>query len=483
MGGTEALNGNFALKKLEIPVRVVFGTSALRPSFSLSQLDESRSEMVTCHLHLFLLSATRPAALTQATRNAKYACSHPDLDNSGCMLYRIGSLGRSALSIHRRAIPGSFHISRSAAIMPPRRAAAAAGAAKRKANTEETSAKAEQATSPPVSNGNGASAKRAKKSKSEDDAERSPAAPSGNDILAAEGLPKNTSMPDKLEFTRPADGCVRITAWNITSLKSSEPKGLFRYIDAEDADIVVLSETKVNDVPQHPKLSAYPHQYWGIGKTKGYAGLAILSKVKPAKVTYGLPTLKDADSKGRIITLEFEHTILIGTYAVNAGEGLKSMQNKIAWNEAFARFVAECDARKPVVWCGDLNVVMDDRDLAAASKKWNKSPGYTQVRPHLCSCPLFSDRTDLPLLSQIECDAHRALLDATATTDSKPLVDVWRAKHPHAVGHFCKPPLLSPFIRVRSPLSNNLSHYEQRFMDGVACADPRESVGVSTALS
>ena len=72
MGGTEALNGNFALKKLEIPVRVVFGTSALRPSFSLSQLDESRSEMVTCHLHLFLLSATRPAALTQATRNAKY---------------------------------------------------------------------------------------------------------------------------------------------------------------------------------------------------------------------------------------------------------------------------------------------------------------------------------------------------------------------------------------------------------------------------
>lgn len=129
---------------------------------------------------------------------------------------------------------------------------------------------------------------------------------------------------------------------------------MLRYLEAEDADIAVLSETKVNDVPMHPALTKiYKHQYWAIGKQKGYAGLAILSKIQPIKAIYGLPSLKDQDTKGRIgrsilcttlfaaasssltlshsfllvlsisVTLEFENSFLVGTYAVNAGEGLK----------------------------------------------------------------------------------------------------------------------------------------------------------------
>lgn len=90
------------------------------------------------------------------------------------------------------------------------------------------------------------------------------------------------------------------------------------------------------------------------------------------------------------------------------------MATKQAWNAAFATYLAELDAKKPVIWCGDFNVVQDERDLAAASKKWNKSPGYTAI----------------------ECDAHRELLQGTATPASQPLVDVWRQKHPDAIGHY-----------------------------------------------
>ncbi|SAM86267.1 related to exodeoxyribonuclease [Ustilago bromivora] len=244
----------------------------------------------------------------------------------------------------------------------------------------------------------------------------SPSAPKSEDTTADPSLPKNTEMPATLSYPRPTSpGAVRVTCWNITSLKSSEPKGMMRYIEAEDADIIVLSETKVNDVPMHPGLTKiYKHQYWGIGKQKGYAGLAILSKIEPIKAVYGLPDLKDQDTKGRIVTLEFENTFLVGTYAVNAGEGLKTMATKQTWNTAFATYLAQLDAKKPVIWCGDFNVVQDERDLAAASKKWNKSPGYTAI----------------------ECDAHRELVHGTATPTSKPLVDVWRQKHPDAVGHY-----------------------------------------------
>lgn len=138
----------------------------------------------------------------------------------------------------------------------------------------------------------------------------------------------------------------------------------------------------------------YPYQTWGIGVKKGYGGVALLSKQKPIKVTIGLPpaitsvagsngkddnTLPPQDTKGRIITAEFSNYILAGTYVVNAGEGLKTMPQKQAWNAAFARHLQQCDERKPTIWTGDLNVVLDSRDLSSASKKWNKSAGYTAV--------------------------------------------------------------------------------------------------------
>lgn len=109
------------------------------------------------------------------------------------------------------------------------------------------------------------------------------------------------------------------------------------------------------------------------------------------------------------------------------------MATKQAWNTAFATYLAWLDSKKPVIWCGDFNVVQDERDLAGASKKWNKTPGYTAI----------------------ECDAHRELIQGTATPTSKPLVDVWRQKHPDAVGHYSEySPRLSPAPAEVAPRSH-----------------------------
>ncbi|KAN0064927.1 hypothetical protein ACQY0O_001984 [Thecaphora frezii] len=350
-----------------------------------------------------------------------------------CALARFRTVCTVAAASLPRYVPiassvGSFGFHRSLSFssivaMPPKRAAAATRAITRKraaAQKQDSSSDQDTPQSPaskraaPRATASGGAAKRAKKA-TPGGLPDSPSAPMGNDTTAPESIPRNTEMPADLSFSRPRDSdALRIAAWNIVSLKSSEPKGLFTYLDAEDADILVLSETKVNETPMHPKLtSRYKYQYWGIGKQKSYAGIAVLSKMEPKKVVYGLPTLKDVDTKGRILTLEFENTFLIGTYCVNAGEGLKSMDNKVVWNAAFAEHIRQCDEKKPVIWCGDLNVVQDDRDLAQASKKWNKSPGYTQI----------------------ECDAHRELLEGKAA-EGRRFVDVWRAGHPDAVGHY-----------------------------------------------
>jgi AP endonuclease-1 len=99
---------------------------------------------------------------------------------------------------------------------------------------------------------------------------------------------------------------------------------------------------------------------------------------------------------------------------VNAGENLKTLPEKQEWNNQLAKHLATCNARKPTIWTGDLNVVLDARDLSNASKKWQKSAGYTSI----------------------ECDHHRRVLDGTAYPGAQPYVDIWRERHPDAVGHY-----------------------------------------------
>lgn len=47
------------------------------------------------------------------------------------------------------------------------------------------------------------------------------------------------------------------------------------------------------------------------------------------------------------------------------------MERKEKWNAAFETYLHELDAKKPVVWGGDINVVRDDKGasqyLAASS--------------------------------------------------------------------------------------------------------------------
>jgi len=122
------------------------------------------------------------------------------------------------------------------------------GAPKRAADPREAAekrAKAEPAEHAPAPPKGAARRGRAKKEEQLDESELSPARPSGNDHTAPPELPRNTALPASIQYAPRPDGQVRVMTWNITSLKSSDGKGLMRYLRAEDADIVVLTETKV----------------------------------------------------------------------------------------------------------------------------------------------------------------------------------------------------------------------------------------------
>ncbi|PIL23983.1 hypothetical protein GSI_13734 [Ganoderma sinense ZZ0214-1] len=223
--------------------------------------------------------------------------------------------------------------------------------------------------------------------------------------------PTNKVLPTHISFPEKGEDAVRVAAWNICGLAAAQKKGFKYYVEAEDADILILTETKVNNPPADPELTnRYPYRYWAISDKKTYAGTGVLSKIEPLSVTYDLPGHPDKSAvKGRIVTLEFESCYVVGTYVTNAGTGLKTLDAKKEWNEHFEVYIRDLDTRKHVIWSGDLNVAPTALDLANPKTNWNKTPGYTEAETNSFARILNTKGED---------------------ADAGKFVDVWRQRHP-----------------------------------------------------
>lgn len=195
---------------------------------------------------------------------------------------------------------------------------------------------------------------------------------------ACNKIPNNKTMPEDYSFiTKPPDNCYKLVSYNVNSLPAACKKGFKEYLAAEDPDVICLQETKVNQ-PMAFLVSkkTYPHQYWNCSKTKkGYAGTAIFSKLKPAKVTYGLRET-ELDTEGRLISLEFDTFHLVASYVPNAGEKLVRLDRRMEWDRQMQKYMTDLEKTKPVIYTGDLNVAHKEIDLARpASNK--RSAGFT----------------------------------------------------------------------------------------------------------
>ncbi|KIJ69015.1 hypothetical protein HYDPIDRAFT_23880 [Hydnomerulius pinastri MD-312] len=231
------------------------------------------------------------------------------------------------------------------------------------------------------------------------------------DGKARNGQPNNKVLPVNISFPPRKEGTLRFATWNVCGLAAAQKKGFKHYIEAEDPDILVLTETKVNDVPVDPALNIrFPYCTWSISDKKTYSGTAILTKHKPLSVDKTLPGHPDPNHvKGRIVTVEFGGCYVVGTYVTNAGQNLKTLKEKNTWNEHFTAHIRDLDKKKPVIWMGDLNVAPTAIDLANAKSNWNKTPGYTLD----------------------ETEAFKNIIDPPASAeDAGKFVDVWRQRHP-----------------------------------------------------
>ena len=154
---------------------------------------------------------------------------------------------------------------------------------------------------------------------------------------------------------------MKFVSWNVNGLRACLKKGFLESFAALDADVFCLQETKLQPDQLQLDLPGY-RQYWNSAEKKGYSGTAVFSRIEPLGVSYDIND-SDHTGEGRSITLEFPDLYLVTVYTPNAQDGLKRIDYRMAWEDAFRVYLRDLDGKKPVVVCGDLNVAHNEIDL------------------------------------------------------------------------------------------------------------------------
>ena len=157
---------------------------------------------------------------------------------------------------------------------------------------------------------------------------------------------------------------MKLISWNVNGIRSVLKKGFADFITSEEPDILALQETKAS--PEQvvvPQVLAEYTSFWNMAEKKGYSGTAIFTKQKPVAVTMGIG-IAEHDREGRVIAAEYGNFFLVNVYVPNSKRELTRLAYRQQWDRDLLAYLKKLEKKKPVVWCGDLNVAHTEIDLA-----------------------------------------------------------------------------------------------------------------------
>ena len=184
---------------------------------------------------------------------------------------------------------------------------------------------------------------------------------------------------------------MKFISWNVNGLRAVVGKGFDEIFKALDADFVCLQETKMQAGQLDLEFEGY-RSYWNYAEKKGYSGTAIYSRHEPLSVTYGIG-IEEHDREGRVITLEMPDFYLVTCYTPNSQDGLRRLDYRMTWEDAFRAYLLALDKKKPVIVCGDLNVAHQEIDLKNP-KSNRKNAGFTDEEREKMTVLLNAGFTD-----------------------------------------------------------------------------------------
>ncbi|MBR5306884.1 MAG: exodeoxyribonuclease III, partial [Oscillospiraceae bacterium] len=154
---------------------------------------------------------------------------------------------------------------------------------------------------------------------------------------------------------------MKFISWNVNGFRACLDKGFADFFKDADADFFSIQESKMQPGQAEFAPEGY-YQYWYSADKKGYSGTAVFAKKEPISVQYGIG-IDEHDHEGRAITLEYDNFYLLNVYTPNAQRELARLDYRMQWEDALRDYIKALDAKKPVIYCGDLNCAHNEIDL------------------------------------------------------------------------------------------------------------------------
>lgn len=167
---------------------------------------------------------------------------------------------------------------------------------------------------------------------------------------------------------------MKLISWNVNGIRACVQKGFMDFFNAIDADVFCIQESKMQEGQLTLDMPGY-YQYWNYADKKGYSGTAIFTKQEPLNVSYGIG-IDIHDHEGRVITLEYDNCYIVTCYTPNSQNELARLDYRMTWEDDFLAYINSLNEKKPVIFCGDLNVAHKEIDLKNPSGN-HKNAGFT----------------------------------------------------------------------------------------------------------
>ena len=158
---------------------------------------------------------------------------------------------------------------------------------------------------------------------------------------------------------------MKICSYNVNGIRAAIKKGLIDWLKDHNPDVVCFQEIKANsdqiDIELFSQIG-YSNNYWFSAQKKGYSGVAILSKVKPLKVTYGTG-IDYMDFEGRNLRVDFKNFSVMSLY-LPSGTNLNRLEYKFRYMDEFLTYINDLKKSTPnLIICGDFNICHQAIDI------------------------------------------------------------------------------------------------------------------------
>jgi exodeoxyribonuclease-3 len=158
---------------------------------------------------------------------------------------------------------------------------------------------------------------------------------------------------------------MKIISYNVNGIRAAIKKGFIEWLKNSNTDVICLQEIKANtdqlDLSLFNEIG-YNYNYWFSAQKKGYSGVAILSKHKPAHIEYGTG-IEHMDFEGRNLRIDFEKFSVMSLY-LPSGTNIARLEYKLQYMKEFMAYIVKLKEDIPnLVICGDYNICHEAIDI------------------------------------------------------------------------------------------------------------------------